>query len=217
MVTSIKTPHYKNIIFDLDIILIKWDPAGALDSIFYNSKQKPYAILDFVQNSWWHSFDRNATNEEELIKAGMTHFDIQERDLSIFLKRILYLLPPITQGIEIFYQVKQRGFSTYFLANLPLPFYRFIKNRYDFFNTCIGMIISSLVHLINPEKEIYQALLSQFSLKAEESIFIDDVEENIIAAQRGNITSVLCKHHSFVEQELKEKNTVITDFKKLKG
>ena len=45
-----------------------------------------------------------------------------------------------------------------------------------------GEIISCEVHLIKPEKEIYQLLLDTYNLEPEQTMFIDDRVENVEAA-----------------------------------
>ena len=43
-------------------------------------------------------------------------------------------------------------------------------------------MISCRLHLIKPESEIYEYLLRQYDLKAEETVFIDDMQANVDAA-----------------------------------
>jgi len=37
---------------------------------------------------------------------------------------------------------------------------------------------------VKPDPEIYKTLLRRYSLKAEECVFIDDTEENVISAEK---------------------------------
>ena len=47
-----------------------------------------------------------------------------------------------------------------------------------------GVVISSKVGYVKPEREIYEALLRKYDLKAEECFFVDDTPLNVVGAMR---------------------------------
>ena len=53
-----------------------------------------------------------------------------------------------------------------------------------------GVVFSCEVKEIKPEPEIYKLLLSRYGLKAEESVFLDDREENCEAARKLGIKAI---------------------------
>ena len=57
---------------------------------------------------------------------------------------------------------------------------------------------------MKPEPEIYQLLLDTYSLKANECLFIDDVEENIIGAKNMGMNGIQLTDYNFLKEKLKE-------------
>ena len=58
-------------------------------------------------------------------------------------------------------------------------------------------IISAQEKVSKPEKKIYELLLNKYSLKPEESLFLDDRKENIEAAINCNINGYIFDYNNF--------------------
>ena len=78
-------------------------------------------------------------------------------------------------------QLKQRGYCVYYLSNIPEDVLDLLMRR-DFEGLFDGGVASCEVKINKPDPRIYQALLDKYHLRADESIFIDDRAENLIAA-----------------------------------
>ena len=55
------------------------------------------------------------------------------------------------------------------------------------------MVVSGKVKMMKPEPAIYDYLLNTHSLNPKETIFIDDLEENILAAKLKGIHGIVFK------------------------
>ena len=44
---------------------------------------------------------------------------------------------------------------------------------------------------MKPDPEIYKILLRRYNLKAEECVFIDDTEENVVSAQKIGLNGIV--------------------------
>ena len=53
----------------------------------------------------------------------------------------------------------------------------------DFFN---GIVLSSDIHILKPNEDIFKYILNKYNLKEEECLFIDDKDYNIEAAKKLN-------------------------------
>ncbi|MGH2612882.1 MAG: HAD-IA family hydrolase, partial [Rhabdochlamydiaceae bacterium] len=58
------------------------------------------------------------------------------------------------------------------------------------------------VKAIKPQSQIYEALLKQYKLQVEESVFIDDRLDNIVAAEKLKIKAIQCQSPAQVCAEL---------------
>ncbi len=78
--------------------------------------------------------------------------------------------------------MKKQGFCLFVLSNASDLFYDYFEKflPLDFFD---GVVVSSDVHMVKPERGIYEYLLEHYRLKAEECLFIDDRLNNVEAAR----------------------------------
>ena len=66
------------------------------------------------------------------------------------------------------------------------------------------MVISCRVQKVKPEIEIYQYLLNEHNLVAEETVFIDDMDVNLTAASSLGINTIKFINSSQCRQHLNE-------------
>ena len=196
-------PHekYRNIIFDLGRVLINWDPESFIDSIFGDNKQKAMFILGLLNTKEWADWDRGILDQSEIL--AILSSDEAKKHWEYFIGQIPKYLVPIPEGVDLFNQVCDKGYNVYLLSNYSKSFYEQTAATYDFLKRVNGAVISYQVNRVKPEPEIYQILLSRFGLKAEESLFIDDREENIQAGKALNIDGIVCSNHDVVKLHLK--------------
>ena len=79
-------------------------------------------------------------------------------------------------------------------------------HKYDFFQLFEGKIISSNVHLLKPNKDIYVALLNKYNLQPKECLFIDDTRINTLAAIAIGMKTIYLPYQSDLKQELTKLN-----------
>ena len=63
-----------------------------------------------------------------------------------------------------------------------------IKSLFENFD---GLVFSAPLGIVKPSKDIFEHLLNTYSLKAEESVFIDDTAKNIDCADKIGISTYL--------------------------
>ena len=98
--------------------------------------------------------------------------------------------------------MKQSGNSVYALSNWSSETYPLAKKRYTFLEWFNGEVISGQVRLIKPQPEIYRYLLKVHDLKARETVFIDDSQENVYAAINEGIHGILFHNPLQLRQDL---------------
>ena len=54
-----------------------------------------------------------------------------------------------------------------------------------------GGIYSYQEHLVKPNEEIYKLILDRYNLNKEETIFFDDREKNVLAANKVGLKSIV--------------------------
>ncbi|MCK4577261.1 MAG: HAD family phosphatase [Candidatus Marinimicrobia bacterium] len=98
-------------------------------------------------------------------------------------------------GVHKLLPVLRRQARVWLLSNTNDGHLPHLEKRNGFFQAVDGLIASHLVGLRKPEPAIYRLAMQKAGARPEESLFIDDVKENVEAAQKLGIRS-----HQFVDQ-----------------
>jgi FMN phosphatase YigB (HAD superfamily) len=194
--------QYKNIIFDLGAVLLYFKPREILQDIFKGEKKVPFDLAVAPQSPEWLQMDKGFFSPDQ-VASSLAH-KFNEQNLLKFMIELPRYLKPLSQGLDIFYKVKNAGYKTFVLSNLSKHCYEQVVCNHDFLRDFDGHIYSYQVKKVKPEPEIYKHLLSKYALKAENCLFIDDLEHNIMAAENCGIKGILCSSHDYVFEKLSD-------------
>jgi HAD superfamily hydrolase (TIGR01509 family) len=182
--------------------------------IIFKKRPMPQCAAD-----WQRGFTDNTHVTQELEKhlqtltqEGYFASAQEERLVKDILRTTLdadYLMAiskPIKRTINIVKKIRKKGgYKIFILSNMGHEPFELLKKKYPdilaLFDDCI---ISADTHYIKPEPMIFNHLLNKHQLKADDCIFIDDQEENIIAAQELGITGILFDKAPHVRKKLKQ-------------
>lgn len=195
---------YKNIIFDLGGVLINWKPKEFVKDILKNQNlfEKDFQdFKDILDSKVFLDLDKGVISREQAINS--IHDNIKREQFFYLYKNIDKYMYPLDSGLKIFNLIKNNNYKTYVLSNFSKELFELLSPGYKFLDKFDGQVISYQVKAIKPDPEIYEILLTKFNLKPEESIFIDDVPENITGAKKVGIDGIVCTDHYYVLQELK--------------
>jgi FMN phosphatase YigB (HAD superfamily) len=107
------------------------------------------------------------------------------------------------ESLALLVDLQKAGYKTYGLSNWTTETFPPTRRAHPFFNTLDGIILSSEVKVCKPNPKIYQILLERYRLLPEESIFVDDRQENVDAAKDLGILTVLFQTAQQVREDLK--------------
>ena len=113
-------------------------------------------------------------------------------------------MEPVAGAREFCEEAKSRGKRLFVLSNADQNFYEYFPRfaPFDFFD---GIVVSSDLHLIKPDRRIYRHLLDAYQLRPGECLFIDDRQENVDAArQEGMLAEVFTGDFDAIRARLYE-------------
>lgn len=172
----------RNLIFDFGKVLVDYDFPSVIHSFFEGQAPgREEEFYDFLIKEDWQSIsDREAKPLPEFYEEMRQRYpqfatEITRMD-SEFQRFIIGEIPGMR---EVLAKLKAAGYHLYGLSNWSSKVYQTMERFPEIFSYLEGSVISSEVHLLKPEPEIYQALLEKFSLDASECLFADDRPENI--------------------------------------
>jgi putative hydrolase of the HAD superfamily len=185
----------KNIIFDVGGVLLEWNPPKFLKQLGL-----PSQLAEVFESLLWAMHDGGLLSRQELIAKLPAHVD---RDVFTYCAgKIAGQLQPIPEMIDLFHELRRQGYKIYILSNMPEEMHLELAQLHDFFAHPDGQLFSYQVKAIKPQPQIYEALLQRYKLHPEESIFIDDRLDNVVAAQRLKIEAIRCESPSQVRGHL---------------
>ena len=181
-----------NVVFDFGVVLFTWQPARFLPDFFPVRAATPVLAsalaADVFSHADWHAFDQGLLTGAETVRRTADRLALDATALSGLLARIPDLLTPVEGTVEILNGLRGRrtlrgDIKLFYLSNMPAPFARELEQRHSFLNWFDGGIFSGDVKLIKPQPEIFQLMQQRFNLDPAQTLFIDDLQDNVDAAR----------------------------------
>jgi putative hydrolase of the HAD superfamily len=173
----------KNIIFDLGNVLISFRPSEYFDKKNYPATIKARILDDIFRSKEWLLLDSGEITTAEAIDSISKRSSLKSEEIAHIFNLRTDIIFPLDSNIKLLPELKKQGFKLYYLSNFPLDIFDEVKDGYYFFKYFDGGLISAEVKSSKPDKRIYEILLERFLLKAEECLFIDDIEINVKSAE----------------------------------
>ena len=178
----------KNIIFDFGDIFINLDKQATYKAL---AKLGITNISDQMI-SVYHSYEKGLISTYDFVNFFHHNFKISKQDLveswnAILLdfpkKRLKFLKDlAASKKYRLFLLSNTNELHIAWIQNiLGIDFYHDFKNCFEQF------YLSHEIKLRKPDTEIYEFVLNKNNLVAEETLFIDDLEENTTAANKLGI------------------------------
>ncbi len=113
-------------------------------------------------------------------------FDIGGVLLKVVSKNNGIKVAPIEENMSLLCQYK-KNYRLFCITDAPLSQVEFEMEKFGFFQVFEDIIISEQVGLNKDDPEIYRHVCNKHGLISEKTIFIDDREENVLAASKAGI------------------------------
>lgn len=191
----------KNIIFDLGNVLLDLDWERT-EQAFRDMLQEEYeaALLRYDSERLFELLEVGEITPKEFVRRMQqtTRRAIDEKTIIDSWNTILAELPPARLH---WLQKLGRKYNLYLLSNTNAIhiewLHGYLQERagmtiHDFNALFIKPYYSFEINLRKPNREIYEYVLADAGLHAEETLFIDDLEENILSARTVGLQTI---HH----------------------
>ena len=199
----------KSIISDLGNVLIFFD-----NNIFFKkiAAHSPLSEEEIIKKVLAHldlsrSFDMGKVTPDEfysqaaqIFKAHMdkTAFFTIYNDIFSLNRPAVDLLRPLLPGYKLV-----------LCSNTDIERFSFVKKRFPEVLFFDEYVVSYEVGVMKPHPIIYEAALDKAGTRPEESVFIDDREENTAAAEQLGLQTILLRPDADLKHELQKKGVRI--------
>jgi 2-haloacid dehalogenase len=179
------TSQIKAVVFDFGGVLINWDPRNLYSRFF---PEQPQAMEDFlaeVSFMEWNTQQDKGRPFSEAVALLSKQFPHRAHLISAYHENYKETITGSIEGtVELLRMLKNKGYSLYGLSNWSAETFALVRHEFEFLNLFDEIIISGIVKLIKPEPEIFELCLQKIGRPANQCLFIDDSEANIIAARK---------------------------------
>jgi putative hydrolase of the HAD superfamily len=173
----------KNVIFDVGGVLLDWNPARILESIYADRAERAAMREVIFLHADWLELDRGTLSEAELLLRVAKRAGRAVPELANLFAVLRESLQPKLDTVALLASLAARRVPLYCLTNMPPGTFAWLRQRFEFWNLFDGIVASGEIKLVKPQPEIFEYLLNRFGLAAADTVFVDDHAANIDAAR----------------------------------
>ena len=199
----------KNIIFDLGNVLITFKPEYFLLKYTDNQEKINFFINKIIHSSAWLEMDKGMRSVKSARIFFTEKFKTKKSIINFFFDNWMDIFTPIQENVQILNDLDNKGYNCYYLSNFIEEAYKYVIKKFDFFSIFKGGIVSALVKMIKPEKEIYSTLLIKYRLDPQECVFIDDIMGFLQPAKKMGLKAIHYTANCNLRENLKQLGIII--------
>lgn len=184
--------------FDMGNVLIEWNSEKILKGITSDINLQNMLRKEVFQSELWIKTDEGTVTREELIEIITKKLGEKYRNEITLLSRKWYTF------VDVYYNVQEKiielsklGYNIYILSNAANTFYDLVKEGLLPATTVAkGIVLSCEEKILKPNEKIYNILLERYNLDPHDTMFFDDLPENIWGAARCGINGFVVENQS---------------------
>lgn len=194
----------RNVIFDIGNVLADFCWEAHIEGCGFHGETARRLGRAMMQSSVWPEVDRGVWTNEELLTGFIANDPELAEEIRVVFADLSTLVRERSGSSVWIRSLRQEGYGVYYLSNFSERVKEEAADQLSFLKEMDGGIMSWTVQMIKPDPAIYRALLEKYGLKEEESVFLDDSEENVKAAEALGIQGILVKNQEQAKAELDE-------------
>ena len=172
-----------NVIFDIGMVLIEWDPRNLYRKMFADETKMEWFLANVCNGAWNLEQDRGRSFSDA-VKHIMPHYPEFAAEIDAYDTRWHEMIPGVIKGsVDILESLHKNGAPLYAITNWNQDKFKETKLNYPFLNLFRDIVVSGDEKLIKPDPAIFELCLKRNKLKANDCLFIDDSEKNVKGAE----------------------------------
>ena len=191
-----------NVVFDLGGVVLNWQPREVVQRVFEDPKIQQLVSAQIIGHDDWVELDRGTLTADQAIGRGAERTGLLRADISRLFHEVPRSLTPIHETLELIRRVRDNGNRLFVLSNMHSATIAYLEEKHDFWDMFDGIVVSCRIRKVKPELEIYEYLLREYQLEATDTVFIDDLNENLEAASVAGIQTIRFVSPSQCRQDL---------------
>lgn len=179
-----------NIVFDLGGVVFNWQPNTIIRRVFADSETQDLVKAEIFEHVDWVELDRGSITLDQAIVRGASRTGLPRGTIEKLMDEVPRSLTPIQGTIDLIRCIRHSDNKLFVLSNMHIASISYLEKKHKIWDLFDGIVISSRIQKVKPEIEIYEHLLKEYELNAPETVFIDDLRENLTAASSIGIQTI---------------------------
>ncbi len=178
----------KNVIFDFGQVLVRFEPTYMVGLYVSDDRDKTLLADVVFDRLYWNELDKGTLGDEELLLLARERLPERLWNVAetIYRNWIIHL-PPIDGMAELIRFIKATYNVRCFLLSDISKYFAENCDKAPILQLLDGCVFSGPLGITKPSKEIFEHILNKYGLSAEETVFIDDKDQNIAGANAVGI------------------------------
>ena len=191
-------------LFDLGGVFFDWDPDHFYKNVFENIEEREFFLAEVCNDQWNVQQDAGRSIAEAELEL-IPKFPHYEKEIKMYYKNHRKMIRGVfEESVDILKKLKDKNYDCYVLSNWSAETFEGMTIDYPFLQLFDGLLISGEDELIKPDQAIYQLAKDRFNLNPEETVFIDDKQENIEAAKGLDFKTIHLTDPKNIEIEINQ-------------
>ena len=193
----------QNVVFDAGGVLLEWDPPSVIAKLYPDAATQSVIRKQMFEHADWHEFDRGTLTYAGAIEHFAKTTGLSADETRALIHATRESLRPIEGTMRIVDKLVAAGVHLYLLSNMPVSTFDYLVQHHQFFGHFRQHVISGAILLIKPEPAIYKHLVAQTGIVPAQSVFIDDLLKNVIAARECGFNAIQFRDAASCREELR--------------
>ena len=194
-----------DIILDMGNVLLEWNKDKILQGV--SDTKEEYFILDkaIFQSGLWERLDLGTMTREELVlKVVLMIGRTYQKKVEEVIWNWSSYIDIYTEVFPVLSELKKKGHRIFVLSNTSKVFYDLLEEQLSPLKELLdGFVLSCDIKAIKPDLAMFNEILDQDQLEPRKCVFLDDIEDNTMAAEKMGIKTYQVKKRSDVIDILK--------------
>ncbi len=178
------------VVFDIGGVLLDWNPRYLYRKLLDDEAAIDHFLDEVCTLQWHDAHDRGVPVQRSCAELAARHPEHADLIRAWGLRSEEMIGGVIPGTVDLLRELKDQGIACYALTNMEAETYPLRRGRFEFLGWFDGTVVSAYEGIAKPDLEIFAVVLERFGLDPVTTLFIDDSQPNLDAADSLGIRTV---------------------------
>ena len=190
------------LVFDIGNVLVNWYPLEFVKTFVPDEKEAKELTAIVFDGPEFKKGDHGEYTRAQTREALLARYPEKAALIEQALAGCDEILVASPENTRLLRELKEAGFSLYFLSNTNPSAFDYMTRTHEFFRYLDGGVASFKVGLLKPDHAIFQLFAKTYGKDPAQCVFVDDTPANTRAAAECGFGTVTLKTIPSLREEL---------------